>query len=105
MAKLAIQISGYLIPMASISMLTAIALDSRVAIFIILILGYLTSLITGIELNHLLVSMVGSVVAVYSIRKATQRSSLTRAGLMIAGVNIICISSEKFAQITLSISL
>ena len=93
MAKLASQISGYLIPMAAISMLTAIALDSRIAIFITIILSYLASLISGIELNHVLVSMVGGVVAVYSVRKATQRSNLTRAGLMIAGVNIVCISA------------
>ena len=92
-AKLAGQISGYLVPMASISMLVAIALDSRIAILVTIILSYLASLIPGIELNHVMVLVVGGVVAIYTVRKATQRSSLTRAGLMIAGVNIICISA------------
>jgi len=92
-AKLAGQISGYLIPMASISMLIAITLGSRVSLFVVLILSYLTNLIPGIELNHLLVFMAGSVIGIYSIRKATQRSSLTRAGLMMSGVNIVCISA------------
>jgi len=92
-AKLTAQISGYLIPIAYVSMLTSIAIDSRVAIIVTIVLSYLTSLIPGIEMSHVLVSVIGGVVAIFSIRKATQRSSLTRAGLMIAGANIICISA------------
>ena len=92
-AKLTAQISGYLIPIAYVSMLTSIAIDSRVAIIVTIVLSYLTSLIPGIEISHVLVSVIGGVVAIFSIRKATQRSSLTRAGLMIAAANIICISA------------
>jgi len=47
----------------------------------------------GGGLNYILVSVISGIVAIYSIRKATQRSSLTRAGLIIAGVNIITISA------------
>ena len=92
-AKLTAQISGYLIPIAYVSMLTSIAIDSRVAIIVTIVLSYLTSLIPGIEISHVLVSVIGGVVAIFSIRKATQRSSLTRAGLMIAAANIIGISA------------
>jgi len=93
LAKLLSQFSGYFIPVASISMLIAIALDSRLAIVVTIIISYLTSLIPGLELHHVLVFIIGGVIAIYSIRKATQRSSLTRAGLMIACVNVICISA------------
>jgi len=93
LAKLTCEISGYLIPMAAVSMLTCIAIDSRVAIMVTILLSYLTSLIPGIEINHVMVSVIGGVVAIYGIRKATQRSSLTRAGLLIAGANVICIFS------------
>ncbi len=53
----------------------------------------LIGFIPGGGLNYILVSVISGIVAIYSIRKATQRSSLTRAGLIIAGVNIITISA------------
>ncbi|MEA1939756.1 MAG: HDIG domain-containing protein, partial [Candidatus Caldatribacteriota bacterium] len=92
-AKILSQISGYLIPIASVSMLAAITLESRIAIFLTIVLSYLTTFIPGIELNHMMIAVIGGIVSIYSIRKATQRSRLTKAGLMIAGVNIISISA------------
>jgi len=92
-AKMISQISGYLIPIAAASMLIAISLGPKIAILITVILSFLISFIPGGEINYILVGIIGGIVSIYSIRKATQRSSLTRAGLMIAGVNIITISA------------
>ncbi|MBA7614450.1 Cyclic-di-AMP phosphodiesterase PgpH [subsurface metagenome] len=93
LAKIASQASGYLMPIASASMLIAISLGPNIAILLTVILSLLVGFIPGGGLNYSLVSIISGIVAIYSIRKATQRSSLTRAGLLIAGVNIITISA------------
>lgn len=92
-AKITLQVSGYLIPIASASMLIAISLNFEIAILVTVILSFLISFIPGGEMNYTIVLIVSGIVSIYSIRSATQRSSLTRAGLMIAGVNIIAISA------------
>lgn len=93
LAKIASQVSGYLMPIASASMLVAISFSPNIAILLTVILSLLIGFIPGGGLNYSLVSIISGIVAIYSIRKATQRSSLTRAGLLIAGVNIITISA------------
>jgi putative nucleotidyltransferase with HDIG domain len=93
LAKIASQASGYLMPIASASMLIAISLSPNIAILLTVILSLLIGFIPGGGLNYSLVSIISGIVAIYSIRKATQRSSLTRAGLIIAGANIITISA------------
>jgi len=93
LARLASQASGYLMPIASASMLVAISLSPNIAILLTVILSLLIGFIPGGGLNYILVSVISGTVAIYSIRKATQRSSVTRAGLIIAGVNIITISA------------
>ncbi len=93
LAKIASQASGYLMPIASASMLIAISLSPNIAILLTVLLSLLIGFIPGGGLNYILVSVISGIVAIYSIRKATQRSSLTRAGLIIAGVNIITISA------------
>jgi putative nucleotidyltransferase with HDIG domain len=92
-AKITLQVSGYLIPIASASMLIAISLSFEIAILVTVILSFLISFIPGGEMNYTIVLIVSGIVSIYSIRSATQRSSLTRAGLMIAGVNIVAISA------------
>ena len=93
LAKIFSQVSGYLIPMASSSMLIALSFSPNIAILLTVILSLLIGFIPGGGLNYILVSVISGIVAIYSIQKATQRSSLTRAGLLIAGVNIIAISA------------
>lgn len=93
LAKIASQASGYLMPIASASMLIAISLSPNIAILLTVILSMLIGFIPGGGINYILVSVISGIVAIYSIRKATQRSSLTRAGLIIAGANIINISA------------
>jgi putative nucleotidyltransferase with HDIG domain len=92
-AKITLQVSGYLIPIASASMLIAISFSFEIAILVTVILSFLISFIPGGEMNYTIVLIVSGIVSIYSIRSATQRSSLTRAGLMIAGVNIVAISA------------
>jgi len=93
LAKILGQVSGYLIPMASSSMLIALSFSPNIAILLTVILSLLIGFIPGGGLNYIIISVISGIVAIYSIQKATQRSSLTRAGLLIAGVNIIAISA------------
>ena len=93
LAKIVGQVSGYLIPMASASMLVAISFNPNIAILLTVLLSLLIGFIPGGALNYILVSVISGIIAIYSIQKAIQRSSLTRAGLLIAGINIIAVSA------------
>jgi len=93
LAKLISPVSGYIIPIAAASMLIAISLDTKIALLITVFLSFLLSFILGGDINYILFAVISGIVAIYSIRKATQRSSLIRAGLMVAGINVITISA------------
>ncbi|MBN2395109.1 MAG: HDIG domain-containing protein, partial [Candidatus Atribacteria bacterium] len=90
-AKVAGEISGYLIPIAFGSMLIAITIDSRLALWTTFMLSFNIGFIFLGEINFMIVALIGGIVSVFSIRKATQRSSLTRAGLLIALANALSI--------------
>ncbi|MDD4364097.1 MAG: HDIG domain-containing protein, partial [Atribacterota bacterium] len=93
LAKISGEISGYLTPMAFASMLIAITIDSRLSLW----MTFLLSINLGFmflgegEISFIIIAFIGGVVAVFSIRKAIQRSSLTRAGLLIAVINVFTI--------------
>jgi putative nucleotidyltransferase with HDIG domain len=72
-------------------MLIAITIDSRLALWMTFIVSYNIGFIFLGEIDYMIVALAGSLVSVFSIRKATQRSSLTRAGLFIAITNIFSI--------------
>ena len=91
MAKITGEISGYLIPMAFTSMLVAITIDSRLALWITFIMSFNIGFIFLGEINYMIVALAGGLISIFSIRKATQRSSLTRAGLLITMTNIFSI--------------
>ena len=97
-AKISGEISGYLIPMAFASMLIAITIDSRLALWMTFIISYNIGFIFLGEINYMIVALAGGLISVFSIRKATQRSSLTRAGLLIAITNIFSIFSLGLIQ-------
>ncbi len=90
-AKIASEISGYLIPVAFASMLIAISLDSRLAIWMTFLLSFNIGFIILGDIGFMIVALAGGLISIFSIRKATQRSSLTRAGLFIALINVLSI--------------
>lgn len=92
-AKISSEISGYLIPTAFASMLIAIALDSKLALWMTFLISINIGFIFLGEIDFTIVALAGGLISIFSIRKATQRSSLTRAGLLIAGVNVLSIAS------------
>lgn len=93
LAKTVGGISGYLIPTAFASMLIAITLDSRLALWVTFLISFNIGFIFNGEIDYMITGLAGGLIAIFSIRKATQRSSLTRAGLLIAGVNVLSITA------------
>lgn len=92
-AKMVGQISGYLIPVAFASMLIAITIDTSLAFWMTFVMSLNIGFIFWGEIDYVIVALIGGLISIFSIRKATQRSSLTRAGFLIALINIISISS------------
>jgi len=93
LSKIIFQISPYIIPVASVAMLIAITVKPEIALLITSILSLLIALVIVGQINFLLIAIVSGFIAVFSIRKTTQRSGLIRAGLMIALANVIIISA------------
>jgi len=92
-AKIIGEISGYLIPLAFASMLVTLTLDSRLALIMTFIISFNIGFTFSGEINYMIVAMAGGFISVFSIRKAIQRSSLTRAGFLIALVNVFSITA------------
>ena len=90
-ARLSSQISGYIIPTAFASMLIALTLNSKLALGMTFLIGINIGFIFLGEIDYMIVALAGGLISIFSIRRATQRSSLTRAGLLIAAVNVVSI--------------
>jgi putative nucleotidyltransferase with HDIG domain len=82
---------GYLVPVAAITMLIAILLDSRLAIFIAVILGLYNGIVNGNELQFAVFSIVGGVTGVYSVTHLAERGDLMRASLYIMFANVVTV--------------
>lgn len=97
-AKALLPISGYLLPVAAGTMLLAILLDARIAVFVGGILGVSIGLFTGMEFRYAFVALVGGTVGAFSVVQVGQRSDLMRAGLHVAGANIAAILIVNLAS-------
>jgi hypothetical protein len=81
--------AGYIIPVPMGAMLLAILIDRKVALIMSAILSILAGIVVGYQLQPALVLLAGSWAAVYSLAKVSQRSDLTRAGLVSASVSFL----------------
>lgn len=80
---------GYMVPVAAGSMLIAILLDTKVAVFVTMILSIFVGILTeGNQLFFAVVALVGGIVGIYSVSKLNQSSDLAKAGIYIGLVNI-----------------
>ncbi|HHY37230.1 MAG TPA: HDIG domain-containing protein [Firmicutes bacterium] len=85
---------GYLIPVAAGSMLVVILLNNHLAILFTIFMAVLVGLIVGGELGYVLVALVGGLVGTFSVSRLHQRSQLTRAGLVVAGANLVTVVGQ-----------
>jgi len=89
----AAMVTGYLAPVAAGSMLIAILLDKKLAMFCTIIMAIFTGIVTGGQLSFTVVAVVGGLVGVYCVSKLSQRSDLAKSSLYIALANVITITA------------
>jgi putative nucleotidyltransferase with HDIG domain len=89
---------GYMIPSAASSMLIAILLDTRLAIFSTFILALLIGLLTGGSLSFALVALVGGLVGIYTVSHLSQRTDLVKASLYIILADMVAILGIDLVQ-------
>ncbi len=85
--------SGYLIPVATSAILITVLFESRLAVFINVIIVLFLGIVMEGEFNYIVVALLGSFVAIYSVSTLQHRSDLTKAGVYVAGMNMVAIIS------------
>ncbi len=99
-------LTGYLAPVAAGSMLLAILIDNRVAHFVTMIMAILVGLLfDGNGLFYAIAAFVGGTAGIYRVYRVNQTSDLARAGLYIAGVNILTIVTLNLIGGSLTVNL
>lgn len=83
--------SGYLMPVAMAGILITVLFEARLALFFNIILVLFLGFAVDWEFGYLVVSLLGGMVAIYSVSRLQRRSDLTRAGFFVAGINVIAI--------------
>lgn len=87
------ELVNFLVPAAMGSMLIAILIDTKVAIFMTMLISICIGLLTDGQLTYAIVSFISGIVGVYSVSRFSQRLDWVRAGLYVAAANIVCISA------------
>ncbi|MDD4170158.1 MAG: HDIG domain-containing protein [Desulfotomaculaceae bacterium] len=82
---------GYMVPMGAAGMLTAILLDSRLAVLIVAVMSLMLGVMTGNQLQFGLVGLIGGITGVYSVSKLSQPGDMVRAGIYTSVANIVAI--------------
>lgn len=82
---------GYMVPVAAAGMLTAILLDSRLAMLVVAVVSFLVTMMTQGQFRFGLEALVGGFVGVYSVSKLSQRGDLARAGVYVSAANFVTI--------------
>ena len=88
--------SGYLIPVAMAAILITVLFEARLAIIFNILLALFLGFVVDGELSFFLVTLLGGLVAVYSVNNLKQRSDLTKAGFYVAVVNVAAIVAIFF---------
>jgi cyclic-di-AMP phosphodiesterase PgpH len=83
---------AYMMPVAVNAMLVSILMDTRAALLQSAILSLLIGFSSEVDqINHALVALVGSTVAVYSTSRIESRSDIYRAGGLVSLANVVTI--------------
>lgn len=99
-------LTGYLAPVAAGSMLLAILVDNRLAHFITMIMAILVGLLfQGNGFFYAITAFIGGTAGIYRVYRVNQTSDLARAGVYIAGVNILTILTLNLIGGTLTLNM
>ncbi|MDR5709581.1 MAG: HDIG domain-containing protein, partial [Armatimonadota bacterium] len=102
---IATRLSGFLVPVASVTILLAILLNPQVASFAGGFLALLTGVMSGNDLRMSVVAYVGGLTGVYVIRRVQRRADLAYAGLAVAGANVLVVTAVDLLTATPSVEL
>lgn len=98
-------VTGYLIPMAFVSMLISILLNPRVALVLSIMLSGFIAFMTGYNIDILIIALIGGCAGAITVSKMHQRNDLLIAGLLVGladtlgilGIGLI--NSADFLQV------
>lgn len=85
--------SGYLLPVAMCAILITVLFEPRLAVLISVMMALLFGFVVDGEFNYIIVSLCGGLVATYSVSRLQRRSDLTKAGLYVGAINVLCITA------------
>lgn len=85
------ELVNYLIPVAAGSMLLAILMDTKLAVFLTIILSFFVGILTENQLTYTINAFVGGVVSIYSVSKFSQRLDWVKAGLFVGIADVFVI--------------
>jgi putative nucleotidyltransferase with HDIG domain len=81
--------SPFYIPVAAVGMLTILLFnDLQLAFSMVLVTSAVVTLVVGVGVDFLLISLVGGVVAAYAVKDARTRGTLLRAGFIVGVVQV-----------------
>lgn len=90
--------AGYIVPIAAVSILISILVNSSIAIFFTMVLSFLILVVTGGGAAEGAVLVISGLTGVFSVSKVSQRSDLVRAGFYVSGATALTIFSYSLTQ-------
>ncbi|HET6947310.1 MAG TPA: HDIG domain-containing protein [bacterium] len=88
----------YLLPSAAGTMLIAVLLRPRLALYTAAFLSLLVAIVAGGDLRLGLVTFIGSTVGVYAIKRISHRTDLVVAGLRVGVANALVVTAVGLAD-------
>ncbi len=90
--------TGYLVPIALISILFSILVDSLISIMFTAILTFIIVIVTGGDYATAAVLLVSGLTGIFSVSKVSGRSDLVRAGFYVSGATAVTILAYSLTQ-------
>ena len=91
MSKAIYGISPYLIPISAATMLVSILINAKLAILINFILAIIIGLVTGNDVNLIIMLLIGGSIGVFGVINTNQRHNIFLTGIVVSGFNILTI--------------
>jgi len=82
---------GFMVPTAAVSILIAVLLDRKLALFVSGIMSLFVGMLMGNQLHFASVSFIGGTVGAYSVSDISERTDLSRASVYIVLANVAAI--------------
>lgn len=98
LGKAAHYYSDFSAPIAAGALLVAILIDARLGVVISIALALLFGIIVEHDLRAVSTVLIASLIGVYSVSKMAHGYSLTKTGIIIAGVNFVVIGATGFIE-------